>query len=160
MKKEKTKVKNKEATEKALNKTEVSIHQEENAQTIIEREIAKKKVQFSDFLQYVISVYGIDIYRNRKKLETLVRDFYMGEERMKRVYIRAIADDVIAEKMYKIFNKTQEERENYYNKMISYFSEFNFCRKDVSKQIVDSFAVGMSLNIKDKDIEWLWKEAV
>ena len=44
MKKEKTKVKNKEATEKALNKTEVSIHQEENAQTIIEREIAKKKV--------------------------------------------------------------------------------------------------------------------
>ena len=44
MKKEKAKVKNKEATEKALNKTEVSIHQEENAQTIIEREIAKKKV--------------------------------------------------------------------------------------------------------------------
>lgn len=128
--------------------------------TIFCERIAKKKVQFSDFLQYVISVYGIDIYRNRKKLETLVRDFYMGEERMKRVYIRAIADDVIAEKMYKIFNKTQEERENYYNKMISYFSEFNFCRKDVSKQIVDSFAVGMSLNIKDKDIEWLWKEAV
>ena len=47
MRKEKANVKNKEITEKVLNKTEESIHQEENAeeaQTIIEREMAKKKV--------------------------------------------------------------------------------------------------------------------
>ena len=47
MRKEKANGKNKEITEKVLNKTEESIHQEENAeeaQTIIERKMAKKKV--------------------------------------------------------------------------------------------------------------------
>ena len=104
-------------------------------------EIAKSNTRFLDFLQYAVSVYGVDIYKsgNKEKLKSLIRDFYMGEERMKRAYIRAITDDSLPQKVYEISLKPLMERESFYDKLVSYFAESNFCEGEVSLQIVDSF---------------------
>ena len=124
-------------------------------------EIAKSNTRFLDFLQYAVSVYGVDIYKsgNKEKLKSLIRDFYMGEERMKRAYIRAITDDSLPQKVYEISLKPLMERESFYDKLVSYFAESNFCDEEVSKDIVDSFVKGLSLNIRDKEVEWLVEEA-
>ena len=124
-------------------------------------EIARRNIRFLDFLQYAVSVYGVDIYKsgNKEKLKSLIRDFYMGEERMKRAYIRAITDDSLPQKVYEISLKPLMERESFYDKLVRNSAESNFCDEEVSRQIVDSFVKGLSLNIRDKEVEWLVEEA-
>lgn len=114
-------------------------------------EIARSYIQIVEFLQYIVSVYGIDIYVDREKLKGLIHDFYIGDKRIKRICIRAIVDDAVAEKIYKIFFKTQDEQERCFDKIVSYFSESNFCEKNVSIQIIDGFAKGLFLSIKEED---------
>ena len=117
--------------------------------TLLYKEVAKKYTSFSEFLQYIVSVYGMNIYQDKSKLSTLITELYNGEQRLKRAYIHAIIDDSLSQKIYDISLKPLEERKIFYNKVILDFAEANFCNSNISKDIVDCFVKGISLEISD-----------
>ena len=95
--------------------------------TLLYKEVAKKYTSFSEFLQYIVSAYGMNIYQDKSKLSTLITELYNGEQRLKRAYIHAIIDDSLSQKIYDISLKPSEERKIFYNKVILDFAEANFC---------------------------------
>ena len=117
-----------------------------------------------EFLQYLVSLYGSELYENRQKLNNLIADLYQGDERLKRAYRRAIMDDTLAQRVYELSLKPLNEREAYRNQIVAQFSEANFYSSDFGKQIVDSFISGLRLEIlppiistvaTEEDGEWV-----
>ena len=80
------------------------------------KEVAKSYLSFSEFLQYIVSVYSMKIYQDKSKLGTLITELYKGEQRLKRAYIHAVIDDSISQKIYDISLKPLEDRKIFYNK--------------------------------------------
>lgn len=116
--------------------------------TFFDKEIAESCTSFSEFLQYIVFVYGEKIYQDKSKLSTLITELYNGEQRLKRAYIHAVIDDSISQKIYDISLKPLEERKIFYNKVISDFAEANFCTPEVSKCIIDCFVDGIYLGLE------------
>ena len=114
---------------------------------ILDADTAKGYTDMGKFLQYLVSLYGIDLYNNQKKLNNLIADLYQGDERMKRVYRRAILDDSLSKRIYDLSKKSLNEREAYYNQIINQFSETNFYAVDFGKQVIESFVSGLKLEI-------------
>ena len=116
---------------------------------LLNEEVAKKYIAFADFLQYIVLVFGKEIYKDKSRLINLIADLYCGEARMKRIYKRAIWDDSISQKIYNLSYKAYEEREAFLNSIIVNFSEANFYDKQISEQVIREFAVGISLQLKE-----------
>ena len=130
---------------------------------VFNTETAKGYTDMGKFLQYLVSLYGIDLYNNQRKLNNLIADLYQGDERMKRVYRRAIMDDSLSKRIYDLSKKPLDEREAYYNQIINQFSEVNFYAVDFGKQVIESFVSGLQLEIivpisteaTEEDGEWI-----
>ena len=71
------------------------------------------------FLAYLVALYGMGLYKNGQRLNNLIADLYHGDERMKRVYQRAIMDDALAQRIYELSFKPLSEREAYYNRIVT-----------------------------------------
>ena len=108
-------------------------------------EVAKGYTSFAEFLRYIVSVFGIEIYKQKQTLVYLITDLYTGDETMKRVYRRAILDDGISSRLYAISVKHLEERTLFYNRIVSSFVEANFYEQEFGKKVISSFVQGMSL---------------
>ena len=130
---------------------------------VLDADTAKGYTDMGEFLQYLVSLYGIDLYNNQRKLNNLIADLYQGDERMKRVYRRAILDDSLSKRIYDLSKKPLDEREAYYNQIINQFSEANFYAVDFGKQVIESFVSGLQLEIMppifteatEEDGEWI-----
>ena len=130
---------------------------------VLNAETAKGYTDMGEFLQYLVSLYGINLYNNQRKLNNLIADLYQGDERMKRVYRRAIMDDSLSKRIYDLSKKPLDEREAYYNQIINQFSESNFYAVDFGKLVIESFVSGLRLEIiasistkaTEKDGEWI-----
>ena len=130
---------------------------------VLNADTAKGYTDMGEFLQYLVSLYGINLYNNQRKLNNLIADLYQGDERMKRVYRRAIMDDSLSKRIYDLSQKPLDEREAYYNQIINQFSEVNFYVLDFGKQVIESFVSGLKLEIiapistqaTEEDGEWI-----
>lgn len=115
--------------------------------TIFNETVVKSYASFSEFLQYIVSIYGQEIYEDKQRLNGLIADFYNGEERMKRAYVRAIQEDSLSQRIYNLSLKSLNEREAFYNQVVTQFAEANFYSQELGKQVVDSFIKGINLTI-------------
>ena len=130
---------------------------------VLDADTAKGYTDMGEFLQYLVSLYGIDLYNNQRKLSNLIADLYQGDERMKCVCCRAIIDDSLSKRIYDLSKKPLDEREAYYNQIINQFSETNFYAVDFGKQVIENFVSGLQLEIivpistkaTDEDGEWI-----
>ena len=131
---------------------------------ILSAEKAGGYTDMGEFLAYLVSLYGAELYRSCQKLNNLIADLYQGDERLKRAYRRAIMDDTLAQRVYELSLKPLNEREAYRNQIVAQFSEANFYSSDFGKQIVDSFISGLRLEIlppiistvaTEEDGEWV-----
>ena len=123
---------------------------------IFNDEVVRGLYDFADFLQYIVSIYGKEIYKDKYKLANLIADLYVGEEKIKRVYRRAVLEDAVSSRIYNISLKSSEERRLFYHQLITSFIDENFYEQDFGKQVIDCFAQGISLDLKreiDKLIE-------
>ena len=116
--------------------------------TILNEDTAKDFKNFADFLQYLVSVYSINIYKKKQKLANLISDLYTGEERLKRVYRRAILEDAVSLRIYDISLKSKEERILFYNQIVASFTEANFYEQEFAEEVINTFAKGISLDLK------------
>ena len=116
--------------------------------SILDEETAKEFKNFADFLQYIVSVYSINIYKEKQKLANLISDLYTGEERLKRVYRRAVLEDAVSLRIYDISLKSKEERILFYNQIVASFTEENFCEQEFAEDVINSFVKGISLDLK------------
>ena len=132
---------------------------------VLNAEKAKSYQDMGEFLQYLVSLYGSELYENRQKLNNLIADLYQGDERMKRVYRRAIFDDSLSKRIYDLSLRPLNEREIYYNQLVNQFVETNFYTMDFGKQVVSSLVLGLHLQIllppiistiaSEEDGEWM-----
>ena len=102
----------------------------------------------TSILQYLVLFYGSSLYKEKEQLSNLLADLYLGEDRLKRLYRRAIMDDDLSRKVYELSLKQIYEREVYLRQIIATFVEKNFIAQDLGKQIVESFVAGLGLETK------------
>ena len=114
---------------------------------ILNAETARSYQDMGEFLHYLVSLYGTKLYEDRQKLNNLIADLYQGEERMKRVYRRAIFDDSLSKRVYDLSLKPLNEREVYYQQLVNQFAETNFYTVDFGKQVIKSFTSGLQLEV-------------
>ena len=100
-----------------------------------------------EVLQYIVSEYGKEIYKDKQRLSNLIADLYTGEVRLKRTYRRAIMDDAISQRLYEIALKPIEERNNFYNRLVSQYTENNFFSNAFGKGVVDVFVKGAKIQL-------------
>ena len=102
----------------------------------------------TSILQYLVLFYGSSLYKEKEQLSNLLADLYLGEDRLKRLYRRAIMDDDLSRKVYELSLKQIYEREVYLKQIIATFIEKNFIAPYLGRRIVDSFVAGLGLEIK------------
>ena len=116
---------------------------------ILNVEKAKKMVSLSDFLQYLVSIYGSTIYNEKYRLYNFIADLYACDEKMKRVYRRAILEDSLSLKIYNLLLVKGKYRiREQFNQIVSQYVEMNFYNKEFCLQIIYAFIHGLNLHIK------------
>lgn len=118
---------------------------------VLNEEKARNIASFPEFLQYMIQLYGSEIYTQKQRLSNIVADLYTGEEKMKRIYRRAIIDDDLSQRIFKLSLKPFEDREIYYDKIICSFIEANYIRSAIGLQVVEEFALGLKIHLEKLD---------
>ena len=128
----------------------------------IDIEYVKKLTSLSQLLQYLVSVYGKNVYTEKRILSNLIADLYVGEEKLKRALRRAISDDMLPQRIYELSLIPINEREACYNKIVAQFIETNFYTEEFGKKMVDDFVQGLGFNIftistkaTDQDGKWI-----
>lgn len=117
---------------------------------ILNVEKAKRSISLSDFLQYIVSVYGTEIYRKKYKLYNLIADLYICDERLKRVYRRAILDDSLSLQIYELSLIPKKGRNSNYNHIIYEFIEGNLYDFDFGRNIINEFLKGLNVEISTR----------
>ena len=110
-------------------------------------------VSLSDFLQYLVSIYGSIIYNEKNKLYNFIADLYVCDEKMKRIYRRAILEDSLSLKIYNLLLIKKSRLREQFNQIVSQFVEMNFYNKEFSLQIIYAFIRGLNLRIKYYGLE-------
>ena len=106
---------------------------------VLNIEKARSQKSIRDFLQYIISIYGVTIYIDESRLYNIIADLYVGDEKMKRVYRRAILEDKLPEQIYNIISyHSNKSTEN----IINQFAQNNFYSLDFASKIVYDFLYG------------------
>ena len=102
-----------------------------------------------EFLGYMIKVYGEEIYRNPERLKNLIGDLYGGEERVKKLFRRALVEERLSVKVYEIAQKPKNERKPFYNRLASQFAEGNYFPLELSQKVVGSLVSGLTGEVLD-----------
>ena len=111
---------------------------------LLEEEKARGYGKMDEFLGYMVKVYGEEIYRNPERLKNLIGDLYGGEERVKRLFRRALVEDKLSVKVYEIAQKPENERQPFYNRLASQFAEGNYFSLELSLKVVGSLVSGLT----------------
>ena len=116
---------------------------------LLEEEKARGYGKMGEFLGYMVKVYGNEIYRNPDRLKNLIGDLYGGEERVKRLFRRALIEDKLSVKVYEIAQKPENERLPFYNRLASQFAEGNYFSLELSLKVVGSLVTGLTGEVLD-----------
>ena len=111
---------------------------------LLEEEKARGYGKMDEFLGYMVKVYGEELYRNPERLKNLIGDLYGGEERVKRLFRRALIEDKLSVKVYEIAQKPKNERQPFYNRLASQFAEGNYFSLELSLKVVGSLVTGLT----------------
>ena len=102
---------------------------------LLNTETAGGYTEMSAFLEYLVSLYGSELYKDNRKLNNLISDLYRGDERMKRAYRRAMLDDTLSIKVYELSLKPINERMAFYDNLTSNFTEVNFYTQEFGSRL-------------------------
>ena len=111
---------------------------------LLEEGKARGYGKMDEFLGYMVKVYGAELYRNPERLKNLIGDLYGGEERVKRLFRRALVEDKLSVKVYEIAQKPENERQPFYNRLASQFAEGNYFSLELSLKVVGSLVFGLT----------------
>ena len=111
---------------------------------LLEEGKARGYGKMDEFLGYMVKVYGEELYRNPERLKNLIGDLYGGEERVKRLFRRALIEDKLSVKVYEIAQKPKNERQPFYNRLASQFAEGNYFPMELSLKVVGSLVTGLT----------------
>ena len=111
---------------------------------LLEEEKARGYGKMGEFLGYMVKVYGEDLYRNPERLKNLIGDLYGGEERVKKLFRRALVEEKLSVKVYEIAQKPKNERMPFYNRLASQFAEGNYFSLELSLKVVESLVFGLT----------------
>lgn len=118
---------------------------------VLNIEKAKSLVSLSKFLQYIVEIYGTEIYKEGRRLYNIIDDLYSCDERRKRLYRRAILDDALSQRIYELSLKPSDKQEDLHNQLIIKFVKDNLlCSYELGKQIVDDFIAGLPKRFIDE----------
>ena len=120
---------------------------------------ARTLTDMSAFLQYLVSIYGAELYKDKQRLYNLIADLYTGEERLKKLFRRAILEDNMAQRVYELKNKTLGERKTLTDAIAYRFSENNYYTNEIGKKVTFAFVEGLNLSLdiilkQRKDGRW------
>ena len=110
---------------------------------------ARTLTDMADFLRYIVSIYGKEIYKDKQRLFNLIADLYAGEERQKRLFRRAIIEDNMAQRIYELEKKTLSERKAMADAIASRFAENNFFPNEIGQKVILTFVQGLNLLLKE-----------
>ena len=111
---------------------------------LLEEEKARGYGKMEEFLGYMVKVYGEDLYRKPERLKNLIGDLYGGEERVKKLFRRALVEEKLSVKVYEIAQKPKNERLPFYNRLASQFAEENYFPLELSMKVVGSLVSGLT----------------
>ncbi len=111
---------------------------------LLEEGKARGYGKMDEFLGYMVKVYGEELYRNPERLKNLIGDLYGGEERVKRLFRRALVEDKLSVKVYEIAQKPKNERLPFYNRLASQFAEGNYWPVEFGLKVVGSLVFGLT----------------
>ena len=77
-------------------------------------------------------------------MKNLIGDLYGGEERVKRLFRRALIEDKLSVKVYEIAQKPKNERQPFYNRLASQFAEGNYWPVEFGLKVVGSLVTGLT----------------
>ena len=104
-----------------------------------------------DFLQYLVSLYGEELYKDKQRLCYLIADLYRGEERQKRLFRRAILEDNLARRVYDLTQKSSSERKALEDAIAYRFAENNYLTNEIGKKVTSAFIKGIEQLV---EISW------
>ena len=110
-------------------------------------EDARNITNFGEFMAFIVSIYGKEIYNDSDKIAELIDKYYTGNTKFKRLYMRVVSEDNLTAKIYKYSTMQDGNRLQYYIDIIKDLSEQNFFDLDFSKKIANEFINGLSLDI-------------
>ena len=109
---------------------------------------ARTLTDMSTFLQYLVSIYGAELYKDKQRLYNLIADLYTGEERQKKLFRRAIIEDSMAQRVYELEKKKIEERKALADAIAYRFAENNFFSKEIGQEVTLALVRGMNLSLE------------
>ena len=111
---------------------------------LLEEEKARGYGKMDEFLGYMVKVYGEELYRTPERLKNLIGDLYGGEERVKKLFRRALVEEKLSVKVYEIAQKPKNERQPFYNRLASQFAEGNYWPVEFGLKVVGSLVSGLT----------------
>ena len=111
---------------------------------LLEEEKARGYGKMDEFLGYMVKVYGEELYRTPERLKNLIGDLYGGEERVKKLFRRALVEEKLSVKVYEISQKPKNERQPFYNRLASQFAEGNYFSLEFGLKVVGSLVTGLT----------------
>ena len=106
---------------------------------VLNPERAQSYFSLNSFLQYLVLVYGKELYKDYHKLNNLMCDLAPCDKRMKRIYSRAILDDKLSLQIYELFNGASKDFENVISQMVARFSDNNFYSREFGEKVLREF---------------------
>ena len=106
---------------------------------VLNPERAQSYSSLNSFLQYLVLVYGKELYKDYHKLNNLICDLAPCDKRIKRVYSRAILDDRISQQIYELSDKVSTDFENAIFQMVARFSDNNFYSREFGERVLKEF---------------------
>ena len=114
---------------------------------------ARTLTDMSAFLQYLVSIYGAELYKDKQRLYNLIADLYTGEERQKKLFRRAILEDNMAQRVYELQKKKLGERKALADAIAYRFAENNYFPSEIGQKVTLAFVKGLNLLL-----EFVWKQ--
>lgn len=108
------------------------------------------------FLQYLVSIYGAELYKDKQRLYNLIADLYTGEERQKKLFRRAIIEDNMAQRVYELKKKTLCERKALADAIAYRFAENNYLSDEVGQKVTLAFVRGLNMALQEITLKWRW----
>ena len=116
---------------------------------LLEEEKARGYGKMDEFLGYMVKVYGEELYRTPERLKNLIGDLYGGEERVKKLFRRALVEEKLSVKVYEIAQKPKDERQPFYNRLAIQFAEGNYFSLEFGLKVVGSLVTGLTGEVLD-----------
>lgn len=109
---------------------------------------ARTLTDMSAFLQYLVSIYGAELYKDKQRLYNLIADLYTGEERQKKLFRRAILEDNMSQRVYELKKKKIGERKAWADAIAYRFAENNYFSNEIGQNVMLALVEGMGLNLE------------